>query len=569
MRSYKKRFLSILMVLCIMMSLITIASAAPTTQTWTGYITTEDDFAAGLGEDNAFMVYMKTMAMSGIGITYQQNGKWVFLYFDGTISTGNSKGPDGKWAFDGTGSQLKAWNIVADALSRGKYDPVPVTVTGTLNGDTATNPGLDADGLYFPVITVSSMNLITPDQTKAEVLDADGNVIGTSAINMNEETGTASVTIGSDLLLNAFSKTTADTQGVKTVVISIPRVDGAKNYKPTLPASFLSTGSAATQIKIKTAVASVILPGNMLNSTNMTATQNVSVVLSAGDTTKLSADIKTQIGTRPMIALDFMIDGMSAAWNSGMAISVKIPYTRTAPEKADLENIIVWDIDSAGDAIPVVNAKYDSKAQAVTLSAAHVGNYAIVFIKKAFDDIGNYSWASKQISVLAAKGIMNGTSEATFTPSAAVTRAEFVSLLIKTLGLQAAFAGNYEDMSPDALYYDDVGTAKELEISSGDDNGDFNPDANISRQDMMALTERALVILGKTTGDVQLSILDKYVDKGSISGYALKSVADLVNKGLISGFGDKINPLSNASRAEAAVLLYKIYSLYIASLPMA
>lgn len=127
-------------------------------QTFTGYITSEDDFAAGLKEDTADMVHMRLMALSGLGITFQQDGKWVFYYFDGTFSTDNKKGADGKWSFDGTGSQLTAWQLVEQSVKSGKgKSPVQVTVTGIVDGSTRTNPGPDADGREFPSIKVESM----------------------------------------------------------------------------------------------------------------------------------------------------------------------------------------------------------------------------------------------------------------------------------------------------------------------------------------------------------------------------------------------------------------------------
>jgi sulfite exporter TauE/SafE len=129
-------------------------------QTFTGYITTEDDFAASLKEDTAFMIYMRLMALSGLGITFQQDGQWVFYYIDGNIATDNKK-YGGEWTFDGTGSQLDAWKLVEaqvkDNNGANKMKPVPVTITGTLNENIQTNPGLDADGKYFPVITVKSI----------------------------------------------------------------------------------------------------------------------------------------------------------------------------------------------------------------------------------------------------------------------------------------------------------------------------------------------------------------------------------------------------------------------------
>lgn len=127
-------------------------------QTFQGYITTEDDFAAGLKQDTADMVYMKLMAQSGLGITFEHNGEWVFYYFDGAIAGNNTSGGDGKWTFDGSGSQLNAWNIVGQKIEEGKgKSAVSVTVKGALKGNTQTNQGSDADGKQFPVITVSSI----------------------------------------------------------------------------------------------------------------------------------------------------------------------------------------------------------------------------------------------------------------------------------------------------------------------------------------------------------------------------------------------------------------------------
>lgn len=134
----------------------------PVEQTFTGYITTEDDHAASLGEDTAYMIYMKMMALSGLGITYKdKDGKWVFYYLDGNIATDNKDGDNGKWKFNGTGSQLKAWNIVEDQIKRNNGSDskkaIPIIVKGILDGTTQTNPGPDADGINYPVIKVNSI----------------------------------------------------------------------------------------------------------------------------------------------------------------------------------------------------------------------------------------------------------------------------------------------------------------------------------------------------------------------------------------------------------------------------
>ena len=138
-------------------------TAEPTkdAESWTaitikGYITTEDDFAAKLGADTAAMIHMRMMAASGLGITRQKaDSTWEFYYFSGTITSGDKV--NGTWTFNGTGAQLDAWKIVTAVANESPDASVPVTVTGVLKGDTLTNPGMDADGLYFPVITVNSI----------------------------------------------------------------------------------------------------------------------------------------------------------------------------------------------------------------------------------------------------------------------------------------------------------------------------------------------------------------------------------------------------------------------------
>ena len=129
-------------------------------QTFQGYITSEDDFADGKGEDTAEMVDMETMAKSGLGITFQGGRKWKFYYFDGWFATENHDGSGKRWEFNGTGAQKQAWRIVEAQVKNGHGSkPVAVTVAGTLTGEKKSNPGSDNDGKSFEVISVKSITV--------------------------------------------------------------------------------------------------------------------------------------------------------------------------------------------------------------------------------------------------------------------------------------------------------------------------------------------------------------------------------------------------------------------------
>jgi hypothetical protein len=107
-----------------------------------------------------------------------------------------------------------------------------------------------------------------------------------------------------------------------------------------------------------------------------------------------------------------------------------------------------------------------------------------------------------------------------------------------------------------------MGIAKKLGIASGTGNNRFSPNESITRQDMMVLTERALRMLKKLEVQGTVSDLEKFSDQSLIGDYAIDSVASLIKEGLIVGNIDKVNPLGNTTRAEAAVFLYRVYIKY-------
>ena len=180
-------------------------------------------------------------------------------------------------------------------------------------------------------------------------------------------------------------------------------------------------------------------------------------------------------------------------------------------------------------------------------------------MKKSFSDIAGYNWAKHQIEVLASKGIINGTSKDIFSPKLNITRADYLVLLVNTMGLTAKFDSNFDDVKPGTHYYEAVGIAKKLGITTGSGDNNFNPKDYISRQDMMALTARALVNYKRLEAVNTSTVLDKFSDKADIAVYATESIAALVKEGMIAGSGYKLNPRANTTRAEAAVFLYRIY----------
>lgn len=178
---------------------------------------------------------------------------------------------------------------------------------------------------------------------------------------------------------------------------------------------------------------------------------------------------------------------------------------------------------------------------------------------KTFTDLAGYEWAKMQIESLAAQGIIAGTSATTFSPGNNITRADFICLLVRTLKLTAEVESNFDDVVPSDYFYNEVGTAKKLGITLGTGDNRFKPRENISRQDMMVIVARAMKIAGMEL-DESASDISIFQDSEEVAPYALSAVAQLINEEIIVGSNGRINPKGTVTRAQTAVIMYKLWN---------
>jgi len=144
-----------------------------------------------------------------------------------------------------------------------------------------------------------------------------------------------------------------------------------------------------------------------------------------------------------------------------------------------------------------------------------------------------------------------------FNPGVNTKRADFTIMIVKALNLEADFEDNFGDVKEDAYYYEAVGIAKALGIVKGD-GSIFNPNANITREDMMVIVVNALKVAEAKIDKADEKFLENYADANAINGYARQAVAILTKEGIVNGFDGKIHPKSLATRAEIAVVISKL-----------
>jgi|GEM_PF-2360876 len=192
-------------------------------------------------------------------------------------------------------------------------------------------------------------------------------------------------------------------------------------------------------------------------------------------------------------------------------------------------------------------------------------------VKKTFEDIDDYPWAKEAIETLATLGIIQGTSETTFDPGSNITRADFITLLVRMLKMfdmvpDDGSDSNFDDVQEGMYYYEPIGIAKKLGIVKGIGANKFNPSGQITREDLMVMVARALKIANKITTTGSYADISRFNDASEVADYAVESIAILVKEGIIVGNpNNTINPKGNATRAETAVILYRVYLKYFAA----
>ena len=179
-----------------------------------------------------------------------------------------------------------------------------------------------------------------------------------------------------------------------------------------------------------------------------------------------------------------------------------------------------------------------------------------------FKDVGaKYAWAKEAIGYLAARSVILGDNKGNFRPADNVTRADFVVMISRLVSLGSAGSSEgFNDVPAGTYYTEAVYKAFAVGIVNGTGGGSFNPRGNITRQDAFVILYRLLGRLG-LTDDTKAS-LSTFGDASSVASYAQQAMEFLVGKGIVQGSGGLLNPRGNITRAEAAVILYRIAVMY-------
>ena len=132
-----------------------------------------------------------------------------------------------------------------------------------------------------------------------------------------------------------------------------------------------------------------------------------------------------------------------------------------------------------------------TRAEAVTLLWAAAGCPVVNFAMN-LEDVGSGTYYAEAVRWALAEGITLGTSETTFSPDRACTRAEMVTLLWRAAKSPCPdFALQMKDVEPGAYYMGAVRWALAEEITQGTSTTTFSPERDCTRAEALTFLQRS------------------------------------------------------------------------------
>lgn len=181
-----------------------------------------------------------------------------------------------------------------------------------------------------------------------------------------------------------------------------------------------------------------------------------------------------------------------------------------------------------------------------------------VFAYNGIDDVSQNYWAQPEIASVVGDSIMTLTG-GNFNPEGKITRADFVSALLKVLGnddLEVKTKLKYSDVPKSYYAYNAIARSQQIGLVYGYPNGTFQPNHAMLRDEAQSVISH-ITLEGTVDED---NVLSNYSDASKVPSWAKHIYAKTLSYGIYVNHPDEkeLRPEDTLTRAEAAVLLYRL-----------
>ena len=164
-----------------------------------------------------------------------------------------------------------------------------------------------------------------------------------------------------------------------------------------------------------------------------------------------------------------------------------------------------------------------------------------------FSDVSEGDWYYENVMRAVELGILSGRGDGTFGPNVNITRRDFAIMLAQSLGHDndEPATSPFKDVADSDYGVSSIAYLYEQGITVGDNAGNFNPTANITRQEAAIMLVKAFKATGTSS--------ELYKDDASIASWAKSFVYTAKASGLMKGdTNGSFRPNDTLTRAEAA-----------------
>ena len=186
-----------------------------------------------------------------------------------------------------------------------------------------------------------------------------------------------------------------------------------------------------------------------------------------------------------------------------------------------------------------------------------------------FIDIRETDWFYDDVAFVFLNGLFKGISQNEFAPKMTMSRAMLATVIYRLDTLfrsegesktvetpKAAYQNPFNDVPEGKYYTDAVKWAAANEILRGTGNGAFEPDKELTREQMAVILYRYMKY-----AKLEFAVTAEYIffeDESSISDFAKEAMQVMNKLGIIKGVGNGIiSPKKSATRAEIAAILHR------------
>lgn len=418
--------------------------------------------------------------------------------------------------------------IVAVDFAGNESQPIRVPLTdapAVQNPQVPSTPVAPVAPVVVPPTTTPVVTPVTP---------VAGQPVASNQVTVKVEGPKATVEV------TAAGITEAAKQGA-VVVVEVPKDAQGKAVEVSIPADVMKElAKEGKTVVIQNGGVAFALEGGFANTGDA---KNIVVKMETTTPDYSNAGDKQALG----VAYELDITNGTAKitnFDKKPEVTITLPAGTTNPQ-----NIGTY-VQNTDGSWAFVMTYYNAEKGTVSFKAPHFSKYALMRYNKTFADIKGH-WAKNTIEEMASLHITKGVTETQFAPGKNVTRAEFITWILRALGEEAGGTKFPSDVNAKDWYAPYLAKAMSIGLI---EEGKFRPTDEITREEMAMYITKGHALLNKITPKFNAEYdMFKDVDKNSPNAKYINYLAE--NK-IVNGYSDKtFKPQNKAIRAEAMTMI--------------